>query len=154
MNPGEQKALGDIDKHGCHVLHILEEGELPPFSYSLGIQKTFNAPEIIVVGLKEPISHFIVNEYNRRVRAGEKFAIGSFYHGFVEGFECQIRTVDQAYFKEYMGWCLWLYQGPNFQAIQLVYPTTSGIWPWELEASESFRAWQPLLDTPLAPNSR
>jgi hypothetical protein len=61
MNSGEQKALEDIDKHGCHVLHILEEGKLPPFSYSLGIYKTSKAPEIIVIGLKEPISHFIVN---------------------------------------------------------------------------------------------
>jgi hypothetical protein len=148
MNSGEQKALDDIGRYGCHVLHVLEEGELPPFSYSVGIHKTSNEPEIIVVGLEEPIAHFIVNEYNGRVRAGERFKIGACYSGFIEGFECQVRAVDPSRFKEYMGWCLWFYKGPNFHAIQLVYPTTTGIWPWEPKASESFRAWQPLLDTP------
>jgi hypothetical protein len=47
-----------------------EMGDLPPFSYSVGIQRSTGALEIIVIGLKQPLSHFIVNEYNSRVRGG------------------------------------------------------------------------------------
>jgi hypothetical protein len=62
MNDGEKKALADIKEYGCHVIHVLEDKESPPFSYSVGVQKTSGAPEVLIVGLKEPIAHFIVNE--------------------------------------------------------------------------------------------
>ena len=35
--------------------------------------------------------------------------------------------------------------GPDFEAVQLIWPTTSGVWPWEPAASEWFRSNQPLL---------
>lgn len=69
----EQKVLDDIEKYGCHILQIMAEGEQPPFSYSIGIIKNLGKPKVIVVGLKEPIAKFLVNEYNRRLKEGEDF---------------------------------------------------------------------------------
>ena len=83
MDAGEQKALDDIEAYGCHVIHVLEDEKGPPFSYSVGVQRTSGAPEVMVIGLKRPIAHFVVNEYNRRVRAGERFAPGARYDGFL-----------------------------------------------------------------------
>jgi hypothetical protein len=45
-----------------------------------------------------------------------------------------------------MGWDIWLYGGGPFDALQLIYPTTSGVWPWDAEADEWLRVWQPLLE--------
>ncbi|MBK1715373.1 hypothetical protein CKO43_21700 [Rubrivivax gelatinosus] len=68
---GDTKTRDDVAKHGCGVMHVFDpEGELPPFAYSIGIQRETGAPEVVVVGLKQPIAHFVVNEYNRRVREG------------------------------------------------------------------------------------
>lgn len=92
MEPGELKALADIEQYGCHIMHVLAEGTLPPFSYSVGIQRSSGAPELIVIGLKRPLAHFILNEYNRRVQSGERFATGQLASGFVDGFECQFRA--------------------------------------------------------------
>lgn len=145
MDAGEQKALDDIEQFGCHILHIMAEGELPSFSYTVGIQRTSNAPELIVVGLKRPIAHFVLNEYNRRVRKGEHFGDGQFSGGFLEGFDCLFREVDRANYKEYLGWGLWLYGGDGFNALQLVYPNTRGVWPWQHDANQWFKSWQPIL---------
>jgi len=35
MDAAEQKALEDIERYGCHILHVMAQGELPPFSYTL-----------------------------------------------------------------------------------------------------------------------
>lgn len=147
MDAGEEKALADIAQYGCHVIHVLEEGDLPPFAYSVGIERSSGAPELVVIGLKRSLADFVVNEYNRRVRDGQRFEPGQFASGFVEGFECQFRSVDVSHYKEHFGWNLWLYQGTGFRVLQLVYPTVDGVWPWESAASEWFRNWQPLLDT-------
>ena len=146
MDAAEERALRDIEKYGCHVIHVLAEGDLPPFSYSVGIEQASGAPELIVIGLKHELSHSIVNQYNRRVRAGERFEIGQSYSGFIGGFDCRIGRVDKSHYHNYLGWCRWLYKGNDFQILQLIYPTTSGTWPWDVAAPESFRVWQPLLD--------
>lgn len=146
MDADEQKALADIAEFGCHVIHVLEEDDLPPFAYSVGIEKTTGAPEIVVIGLKQPLAHFIVNEYNRRVRNGEKLEAEMMVSDFIGGFDCQLRAVHPSHYSEYFGWNIWLYKNRNFRVLQLIYPSTEGVWVWEEAASDYFRKRQPLLD--------
>ncbi|RVC28185.1 DUF4262 domain-containing protein, partial [Mesorhizobium sp. M7A.F.Ca.CA.004.04.2.1] len=60
-------------------------------------------------------------------------------------------TVHIEHYREHFGWDLWFYDGLDFRVLQLIYPTVDGIWPWQAEASNWFRAWQPLLDTAPSP---
>ncbi|MER9443834.1 DUF4262 domain-containing protein [Mesorhizobium sp. M0340] len=149
-DPDEAKTLADIEEYGCHILYVLEEGEHPPFSYSVGIEHNFNAPELVVVGLKPELSQSVINQYCRRVCNGEIFRIGRRSSGFIGGFDCQFGSVHVEHYPEHFGWDIWFYDGLGFRVMQLIYPTTEGIWPWDTEASEWFRKRQPLLDTPPA----
>jgi len=151
MDEAEENCLANIEQYGCQVMHILAEGQLPPFSYSVGIERSMGAPELVVIGLRQALAHSIVNEYNRRIRGGEHFWAGDLVSGFIEGFDCEFRAVDVSHYHEYFGWDLWLYGGPDFRVLQLVYPTTAGVWPWDASAKESFQMLQPLLDAPVAP---
>jgi hypothetical protein len=145
VDKGEEKALSDIEKYGCHILHVLEEGEYPRFSYSIGIQKNTGKPELIVTGLKKELAHNIINEYNRRVREGEVFLPDEYYDGFIEGFDVTFKEVEKKHYEEYFGWARWLYKGDNFKVLQFIYPSTSGIWPWNSEAPEDFTWFIPNL---------
>jgi hypothetical protein len=149
-----QKTIADVEQYGCHVIHVMEEGDLPPFAYSVGIEKTSQAPELVVIGLKQPLAHSIINEYNRRVREGERFQAGQTVSGFLGGFDCQLRSVDSSHYREHFGWNLRFYNGAGFRVLQLVYPTVEGIWPWDADATEWFRRRQPLLDVPLTETGR
>lgn len=151
MSDIDQQTLDNIQEYGCSVMHIAGEDDLPPFSYSVGVQQTSGAPEMVVIGLKPELAHAIVNQYNTRVRAGETFTPGQRYAGYLGGFDVAFVPVDKGHYEEYFGVALWLYQGPNFEVLQLVYPSTQGVWPWDAQASEGFRHWQPLLDS--APES-
>lgn len=153
MDEPDRKILEDIERFGCSVMHIAAEDELPPFAFSIGISKASNAPEIIVIGLKQPLAHFVVNEYNRRIRGGENIVAGEKYAGFVEGFDVLAESVHTSNYEEYLGYNLWLYQGPSFRVLQLVYPNTSGVWPWEAASSDWFRSWQPQLSQPAEPEN-
>lgn len=145
MDEAERQVLENIEKFGCQVMHIAGEDDLPPFAYSVGIQQATSAPEVVVIGLKQPMAHFVVNEYNNRVRNGERFVAGQKYAGFIGGFDVLVSSVDKAHYEEYFGVDLWLYEGANFDVVQLVYPSKTGFWPWQPEASDEFRVWQPLL---------
>ncbi|MDN3685547.1 DUF4262 domain-containing protein [Vibrio sinaloensis] len=82
----------------------------------------------------------MVNEYNNRVKAGEIFKPDEYYSGFLEGFDITFKEVSPEYYAEYFGWANWLYKGKkNFKVLQFIYPDTSGVWPWDPEASTDFK---------------
>jgi hypothetical protein len=146
MNEIERDILEDIEAYGCSVVSVFDpEGRDPTFAYSVGIARSAGAPEIIIIGLEPEASHWIINEYNRRVREGEYFSPGVWYSGFLKGFVVQFMPVGKRQRAKYMLSACWLYGGPKFDALQLIWPSGSGFWPWEREASDQFRASQPLL---------
>lgn len=147
MDPAEQKALDDIEEYGCHIIHVMAEGELPPFSYSIGINTTSGRPDVCVIGLKQPIAQFVINHYNAETRSGIVVDPGTPYTGYLEGFEVFFERVSTEFYREYFGWALWYHDGLAFDMLQLIYPTTSGIYPWSDSAPEDFIAWQPILST-------
>lgn len=146
MDEHEKKALEDIEKHGCHILHVMEEDNYPRFTYSIGIEKTTNKPDLIITGLKRELAHWMINEYYRRITEGEVFEPMEFYQDFLEGFDITFVVVDKKHYEEYLGWGLWYNKGTSFNMLQLVFPSTSGVWPWNENASEDFTWFQPLLN--------
>lgn len=144
MNEFEKKIINNIEKYGCHVTSVFDPEEKDPdFTYSIGIYKVEKEPELIVLGLRHELSSWIVNEYNRRIKEGEKFLPGEYYEGFIEGFLVTFQEVAEKYKHEFMLSCNWLYDGINYPVMQLVFPSVKGIWPWEKEANEGFKTLQP-----------
>lgn len=136
----------NIEEFGCSVTSVVDpDGVDPPFSYSIGLAKTTSQPEIIVVGLRPQLGHWLIDEYSGRSKAGVVFSPGVLYEGFLEGFEVQFGTVSRENREKYMLSAAWLHDGPDFEALQLLYPNTSGVWPWDDDADEWFKANQPIL---------
>jgi len=147
MVKGEEKALNDIQEYGCHILHVLEDEDGPRFSYSIGIEQTSDQPEIIITGLKQELAHHMINDYNNRIKDGENFQVNQFYQGFLDDFDVMFKKVEEKFYDQYFGWAKWLYKGKNFNVLQLVYPSTSGVWPWDENASDDYKWFVPKLYT-------
>jgi len=145
MDRYEEKAINDIEEYGCHILNVLEEGANPCFSYSIGIEHTSRQPELIVTGLKQELAQWMVNEYNLRIRDGEIFKPNERYSGFLDGFEVIFKEVEKEYYRDYFGWGHWFYKGESFRVLQLIYPSTSGVWPWDDNAPEDYTWYLPQL---------
>lgn len=142
----DRRVANDVRKYGCHVVTVFDPDEkLPTFSYSIGIQATTGLPEAIVIGLSPDLGHYMINEYNDQVRQGVLFERGVPYSGFLEGFNIYVEPAQPKRLTEYTLGCSRFYQGEAYSVVQLIYPTTSGIWPWQGDASQAFIINQPLL---------
>lgn len=146
MDEQDRKALDNIEEFGCHILKVMEGEEEPQFTYSIGINKKQNKPELIIVGLDNELAHSMVNNYKNRLLAGEVFESGKYYSDFLEGFDVCFTEVDKSHYKEYLGWGLWLHNGDDFNVLQLIWPTTKGLWPWDNDKSEFYEWAQPILN--------
>ncbi len=138
MDKNEQNALQDIEEYGCHILHIMEEPDSPSITYSIGIDKTSNHPEVIIIGLQHEVAHVMIDDYNNRILAGEAFIPNRFYSDFLEGFEVTFKEVEKKHYYKYLRLGRRLYQGNDFKVLQLIYPSTSGQWPWDDDLPEDY----------------
>ena len=147
MNDYERRVLENIERVGCHVTSVFDrDGSSPPFSYSVGIARTCGAPELIVVGVPSDLGGPLVNAYHDRVAAGERFAPMARDAGFLEGYDVIFVPVSREARAQYMLSACWLHDGPDFAALQMVWPHDDGTWPWDVNAADAFRAKQPLLN--------
>ncbi|MGB9110243.1 MAG: DUF4262 domain-containing protein [Telluria sp.] len=142
----DAKALADIEKYGLHVISVLEEDGHVPFTYSIGIEQSLGMPELIIVGLKSDVAHSAINECYRQMKEGRVIAPGARIAGLLGGdFECLIGAASPDKVTDYMHWASWLYKGELFRAYQIIWPSTTGVFPWEPGASDWLVARQPLL---------
>ena len=142
----DKRVAADVEKYGCHVISVFDpDGKHPSFSYSIGIHASAAAPEAIVIGVRPELGHSMINEYNSRVRAGIRFERGVRHPGFLDGFCIYVEPAKRASLAEYTLGCDRYYKGAAYSVVQLIYPTTQGVWPWGKAATEWFRTNQPML---------
>jgi hypothetical protein len=145
LDDGERRALANIEKFGCHNIHVFAEDGFPPFTYSIGLATTRSGPDLCIVGLEQRLAGSVINHYAERLLSGERFVAGHRYTGFLEGFDVCFEPAAQRHYVDCFGWAIWYYRGSDFVMNQLIYPSINGSFPWEEGASDDYRAWQTIL---------
>jgi len=127
------------------VQYIFDNKENFQFSYSVGLYKTYNHPEVIIIGLKQDLAHAIINNIAYDIKNGKRYDEYSWSPDILDGFKCYFIGVDKSNYDEYVGVNLWLYGSDNFPLLQCIYPTVKGVYPWEDAWPESIKNLQPIL---------
>ena len=141
----ERKALEDIRTYGMHWLDVFDgEHADRGFCYSVGLWHTHNHPEVIIFGLKSELCGRVLNGINRDIREGGSFQAGLSSLDCLAGFRCYFEAFPKEQYRAHLGWARWFYRGDDFPAVQMLWPTTSGIYPWDTQASEEFKNMQPI----------
>ena len=142
----ERKALADVQKHGWHVLKVMEDNEGPAFAYTVGLYHSFGHPELIVVGLPSDVGHAVLNVAGESIRRGDRYSAGSQSEEFLEDRVCAFRTMPESQYRHYLGWNLWFHDGAAFPALQMVWTDREGRWPWETTVDPAVRERQPAIE--------
>lgn len=141
----DERVLADVQKFGWHVAKIPEHESTPGWAYSIGLCHSFDHPEIVVFGLELDMMHELINHMGARVRNGASFAAGTRTDQVLEGYECALQAVHPAWFPPFLGYANWFNRGPEFPAVQCVWPDRSGRLPDEPGFDPALVALQPLL---------
>jgi len=141
----EKKAIEDIRAYGMHWLDVFDRDQGDRgFCYSVGLWHTHNHPEVIIFGLKGSLDGKVLNGINDVIGKGKSYQAGLSSMDVLDGFRCYFETFPKEHYRDHLGWARWFYGGDDFPAVQMLWPTTSGIYPWEAQASEEFKNMQPV----------
>ena len=140
-----RKTEENIEKYGLAVQHVFNNQNKNQFSYSIGLYRTYQHPEIIIIGLRHELTQVIINNLAYHIKNGKKYEANSWSSDVLDNFECYFIEVEEINYDDYVGGDIRIYGGKNFPLLQCLYPTTDGIYPWQEEWSQSSEALQPLL---------
>ena len=146
LDDQEKKFVLNIREHGWFRTNVFAEEGHAGFSYTTGFWCTLGFPEIIVFSLKSETAHAVLWDVFRDVKAGKKPPTRkrTDVFGNMDGV---LFSVSSEKYAEYLGWSRWFYGGDEFPCLQLVWPDTHGIFPWQKGAEERFRGDHPDLTT-------
>ena len=142
---GEQKLLDDVRKFGWHCLNVFGDGKHEPFSYTIGLFQTYGHPELLIYGLPGETAHGILNIAAEAAARGQPLNMSEPTDELLEGYPCVFVPVPLVEYPEHVGFARWYYEGDHFPVQQIVWPSKAGHCPWHAEATDSFRANQPVL---------
>jgi hypothetical protein len=77
----QQKIKSDIKNpdYGFAVMGVFADPDAmtPPFCYTVGLKDTLDHPEIIVMGVRQEIGHYLIHKAVDEIKSGRKFTDGS-----------------------------------------------------------------------------
>lgn len=98
-----------------------------------------------MIGVPAEIARPAINTCFEKVKERGRFEIGQSVSDLLAGFDCRIGSVERKWVSKYLGWACWFYGERHFSFQQIIFPNTSGVWPWQGEADDWFRQRQPVL---------
>lgn len=143
LDDRERKVLGDVEEHGWNVTNILERDGAPGWAFTIGLFENYGHPEVTIFGMTPENRHAILNWIGGNIRDGKSFAAGQEHDWVLEGRNCWSREVMKAWYRDLFGWAIWFYGGTEFPAVQCLWPSKDGIYPWQGNAG--FSSSQPML---------
>lgn len=145
-NDYEQRLLDNIARFGWQATSVFsKDGSEPDFSYTVGLYHSFGFPELIMIGLPSKISHGILSIAANAAAAGTPLNLAEPTDALLEDYPAVFIEVPRSCYAEYVGSCLWYYEGEDFPLFQIVWPSRDLKYPWQPDAHESFKSGQPVL---------
>jgi hypothetical protein len=140
----DQDLVADVEQHGWVVLKITPD-RLPEYAYSVGLTKSFDHPELVVVGLDDETMQELINDIGDAIESRRSFKDGDVSPDFLEGYDVAFRSVPAPLHAAQFAWAARYYGEAPFSVLQVVYPDRDRRWPWDAGVDPELRKAQPLM---------
>jgi hypothetical protein len=119
----EEVTVKNIQQFGWTVINVFGDEELNPYSYTIGLTKTFNHPEIVISGLDGEKACKILNLIGDNIKKGKIYANSKIqYDDILEKYNCEFKVINSQLYESLFGRAEWFYQKEIFDVFQCIYP--------------------------------
>lgn len=138
----ERQLVDAVREHGWFCPSVFADEDGPAFAYSVGFWKSLGKPEVIVFGLPTKVGHAVLWQVYRLFEAGLGPPVGEPIDGLLQGYPAYLMPADEKA-DDFLLSANWFYGGTDYPRLQLVWPDSNGLFPWQAGAEPTFVADQP-----------
>jgi hypothetical protein len=152
--PSDVTCVAHVLEHGWHVMVVGagscdcgspdcgDSDEGPAFAYTVGLPHQFGHPELVMSGQRGELMHRALNAAARMVQQGHDFRAGVLTENVIGRFPVLAEHLTVEACQELLRFSWWFHRWPG-PGVQLVWPDTAGIWPWQPGATTMATDLQP-----------
>lgn len=85
MNKLLLQVSGQLQEHGWAL--ICTEYQSYPYQFTLGLEHSFDHPELEVIGLPPDLGQALLSELVKRIKAGNRLSAGDFFSDLKKGYD-------------------------------------------------------------------
>ena len=145
MDEADLRVRADIEKYGWHVAKIEGDDQAPPWAFTIGLEHSFEHPEVLICGMEPELLHSLLNHVGELVKRGRHFQHDERADGILAQSPPVFRDVLERWHGPFVGNAAWFYQDRSFRVLQCFWPDASGALPWEPDFDPDWNGRQPLL---------
>jgi Domain of unknown function (DUF4262) len=127
----ERRVVGDVEELGWHGVSRFPGGSQLDHYYTVGLRRTYGAPEILIVGLAGDVAHGMARAVVDAIGQGASFAAGERSDAILEGYDVGFSSVGRAAAGDWLPLAAWYYGDDAWEALQLLWPDRAGRFPGE-----------------------
>lgn len=143
LDAQEIHVLDKIKEHGWFANNVFADEEGPGFSYTMGFWHSLGVPDLITFSLPPETANAIFFDLYDTLKDGRRLNIGVPEYGLIQNDVPLIfLPVDPARFEDHLTWTRWFHAGTPGDALQMVWQTKNGQWPWTPEIREEMAGVQ------------
>lgn len=128
--------MTEIEKHiqeyGWHYIFVFDpDGIRTEFAYTIGLEESFNHPEIAIFGLRNETAHAILTNIVDDIRAGSTMKLNTNLKNVIGGnLEVMFKPLKESVYVEYFGRAV-DYYGKRFRVQVMLWPDKFNVLPTE-----------------------
>lgn len=142
------EASAHVRNTGWTSIGIMPGKRTPGWAFSVGLWHSYRAPEVSIFGLLLPDMQQRVNRAGRLIRDNKPFGLDIEIDGILDAQPVIAKAVHPGWYPTLFGFGVGYYRGAMPPFVQLVWPDSHGVFPWQPGAGTRSRAVQPQLWLP------
>jgi hypothetical protein len=142
------EAAAHVRKTGWTSIGIMPGTRTPGWAFSVGLWHSYRAPEVSIFGLLLPDMQQRVNRAGRLIRDNKPFGVDIEIDGILDAQPVVAKAVHPGWYPALFGFAVGFYRGVVPPFVQLVWPDSHGVFPWQPGCGLRCRTVQPQLWLP------
>ena len=139
------EAAAHVRRTGWTSIGIMPGTRTPGWAFSVGLWHSYRAPEVSLFGLLLPDMQQRVNRAGRLIRDNKPFGIDIEIDGILDAQPVVAKRVHPGWSPTLFGFAVGFYRGAVPPFVQLVWPDSHGLFPWQPGCGLRCRTVQPQL---------
>jgi hypothetical protein len=142
------EAAAHVRRTGWTSIGIMPGTRTPGWAFSVGLWHSYRAPEVSLFGLLLPDMQQRVNRAGRLIRDNKPFGLDIEIDGILDAQPVVAKRVHPGWYPTLFGFAVGFYRGAVPPFVQLVWPDSHGLFPWQPGCGLRCRTVQPQLWLP------
>lgn len=129
-----EKANADIEQYGWSTMYVDANRErgMESFSYTIGLEETYDHPEVIVFGLPAETAHNILSAIAHAIKEGESMPLHTPVENILGGdFNVIFKPLASEAYADYLSVAISSYRSAEFRTQIMFWPDKEGYLPTE-----------------------